>query len=286
MSLQSIKSHLPSEVQSIIGSRATWDGNMKNISSSKLLVAIEAIEHRARLSKGTKVFSFAARAISELSVRNLDSSQSDKLRKLKRKLSHAVKSCFVDFEMTPEITGVAARAVGAGAQHGERLHVYGSVIKDQYNRWCVSRSSKDFSEYLASHASTAEKREMRNNVVRYFTSQEAERYLTTFRHGRIVQKGHQLGSGNYMFTLNMHGDRLYVGKKEKGKLHHASFTAGDPVQCAGRLIIKNGEIKKVKLDSGHYKPKAEHGENLRAYLSHSSRLGSSTEHLPIISHRN
>lgn len=44
----------------------------------------------------------------------------------------------------------------------------------------------------------------------------------------------------------------HVGKG--GRFHHSSFTAGGKVVCAGEWIVKNGHLRKISANSGHYRP--------------------------------
>ncbi len=62
------------------------------------------------------------------------------------------------------------------------------------------------------------------------------------------------------FVLPMSRD-LYMAKhrsyepitKQPG-FYHSSYVAGSPVMCSGTMLIKNGVIERIRLNSGHYKP--------------------------------
>jgi hypothetical protein len=50
-------------------------------------------------------------------------------------------------------------------------------------------------------------------------------------------------------------DALYM-RKHGGDVFHSSYTAGNPVRCAGEMAIEAGTIKMVSNLSGHYQPEA------------------------------
>ena len=48
---------------------------------------------------------------------------------------------------------------------------------------------------------------------------------------------------------------IYISKYNKnGEFHHSSFLSGEKVAAAGDIIIKDGVIKQVTNNSGHYTP--------------------------------
>jgi hypothetical protein len=74
------------------------------------------------------------------------------------------------------------------------------------------------------------------------------------------------------FAMSMSRD-LYMARHhctrpdgERGNFFHSSYLGGDPVMCAGTMLIEQGVIKKVATDSGHYRPEPAHVVNLLQML--------------------
>jgi hypothetical protein len=77
---------------------------------------------------------------------------------------------------------------------------------------------------------------------------------------RVLTRGHLPQSGTWIFVLSQK-QRLYVGQKIKGRLHHSSFTAGAPTNAAGNIRVTNGKLIGLKPKSGHYRPDPEQWKN-------------------------
>jgi hypothetical protein len=48
--------------------------------------------------------------------------------------------------------------------------------------------------------------------------------------------------------------KIYSTPCEKGKTHHSSFLAGQPIVVGGDWIVENGRIRFLNASSGHYRP--------------------------------
>jgi hypothetical protein len=48
----------------------------------------------------------------------------------------------------------------------------------------------------------------------------------------------------------------FVRDPKHGSFFHSSYLAGKPVMCSGTMLIKNGDVKLITSDSGHYQPGA------------------------------
>ncbi len=103
-------------------------------------------------------------------------------------------------------------------------------------------------------------------AVKYLrTPAEREPYRSTVREGLLVDvKGVPLNKGGVddgkettglaIFVMDAAGN-LYVGfEHERGKFHHSTFMAGEPVGMAGDIQIFDGRIKMISNQSGHYRP--------------------------------
>lgn len=128
--------------------------------------------------------------------------------------------------------------------------------------------------------------DLTNGMAKYLERKDAALYQLKFRGGRAYQytwwdktgarklvlaeskhafNDHRLASTiksgqNYgAFTLTMSRD-LYMnfhcsGKKDSHEgIYHSSYVAGQPVMAAGTMLVEHGIIKRVRSDSGHYRP--------------------------------
>lgn len=65
------------------------------------------------------------------------------------------------------------------------------------------------------------------------------------------------GWGSFVMTM---GREMYMAKHALGSyggnngIFHSSYLAGEAVSCAGSMLVENGKIRKIRSDSGHYKP--------------------------------
>lgn len=277
MTLDSIASKLPETVQVFVVHKSKWAKGLKEVKDPDLFSAVDTVFDKANFKKSTKPACFIGRVIQELSVRKLSSKETGALEELKEKVKKVAKCCLVDGVNVPEVVGITVNKKSS--------HVYDPKVKDFYEKWKKSKTSKNFDEYLKEHFSPEEYSVLKKRVVKYLTPHKAKKYAILFdKHGYVQQNGSTPEDGVYMFSLNLNAKKLYIGKKEKGKFHHSSFTSGDPVQCAGNFIIISGKLVAAKLESGHYRPDAQAGERLRAYLSDDSRLGKEAKNFPIFEH--
>lgn len=59
----------------------------------------------------------------------------------------------------------------------------------------------------------------------------------------------------YIYVVDLH-DRLFLGRKVKGRFHHSSFLGARPVRAAGGMVVRRGRLLVITASSGHYKPTA------------------------------
>jgi hypothetical protein len=266
MTLESISSHLPQSVQKFVEHKSKWIEGLKDVKDADLFSSIDTVLDKADFKESTKPACFIGRVIQELGIRKLSSKEDSKLESLKNKVKKVAKCCLVDGVNVPEVAGITINK--------KNSHVYGQKIKEHYAKWEESKTSKDFDDYLKEKLSSKEFKALKKSIVKYLNPHAAKKYAIIFdKNGYVQQNGKTLEDGVHMFSLNLNATKLYAGKKEKGRFHHSSFTSGDPVQCAGNFIIKNGKLAAAKLESGHYRPNSAAGKRLRKYLSDDSRLG-------------
>jgi hypothetical protein len=74
-------------------------------------------------------------------------------------------------------------------------------------------------------------------------------------------------NNDYGFFILTMGRDLYMTKHRAGGdnnpgFFHSSYTGGDPIACAGTMLIRAGVIQRIRFDSGHYQPHANSARNL------------------------
>jgi hypothetical protein len=117
--------------------------------------------------------------------------------------------------------------------------------------------------------------------VHYFRAKDQKFYLVTFKNGLLYQRN-QLVNATYappkdlsqnlqipspqpipvdakkigyaIYVMDAKGNFYLSFEAQKGKFHHSSFLAGQPVACAGEMIIFQGKILLINNQSGHYQP--------------------------------
>jgi hypothetical protein len=117
--------------------------------------------------------------------------------------------------------------------------------------------------------------------VHYFRDQDQKFYLVSFKKGLLYQRN-QLVNATYaapkdlnqnlqipspqpipidakkigyaIYVMDAKGNFYLSFEAQKGKFHHSSFLAGQPVACAGEMIIFQGKILLINNQSGHYQP--------------------------------
>lgn len=198
--------------------------------------------------------------------------------------------CRCDEHNSAEVVGISSDFLGGDKAPADVHHLYGRKIMKKFKRWSEDREHEKrgergkkssvrppptFNEYLRKNTTDKEKKLLKKEIVEYLTPAEAEKYKTYFANGKLypVDDAVEFKSRKYMFVWDQTGKHLFVAKKKKGKFHHTSFVAGDPVKCAGFLTLKNNRIVMLRGHSGHYKPTELHMLQFQKYLSHPDRMG-------------
>ncbi|MDP3407215.1 hypothetical protein [Bosea sp. (in: a-proteobacteria)] len=66
--------------------------------------------------------------------------------------------------------------------------------------------------------------------------------------------GFAMSMGRDLYMARHHCGEGSAGPGSGGNFYHSSYLGGDPVLCAGTILIEQGMIKAVCNDSGHYQP--------------------------------
>jgi hypothetical protein len=92
-------------------------------------------------------------------------------------------------------------------------------------------------------------------AVRYCTLVEREAFAVSAETGlmRWRRSGEPV-SGSLIFVMSTKG-QMFMGEKVRGRFHHSSFLAGNPVLVAGTVVMEAGRFVKLMPYSGHYRPK-------------------------------
>ena len=159
------------------------------------------------------------------------------------------------------------------------LYIYIShFLQPIFNKWVESEKSEDLTVELefddglraldeAFDPDTfvkpqeGEDRQWYNSMNFYCSKRESLDYLLTTNKNRL-SKGFlscpmDTNEKRFIFVMDMQGN-LFINENDayrKGRrIGHPSFTGGQPVACAGEMIIAEGKVTYINNQSGHYQP--------------------------------
>lgn len=93
---------------------------------------------------------------------------------------------------------------------------------------------------------------------------ERKKYKVEFKEGKLLysNSGEPVMANNHLYVIDKNGD-FYIWDRvgEKGKYHHSTILAGEPVVCAGAITVVDGKLVTINNHSGHYKPELRHFKN-------------------------
>ncbi len=181
---------------------------------------------------------------------------------------------------------------GMGVRN-KKARAYQNYLAPFFNDWKNKRDSEgtlfcektDFTTYLMDilpNLSQEDLKLLKSNKIKYLRVDKKRDYEVSFHEGKMLQNGVQIPNGNYMYVLSPDQKTLYMGKKIRGKFHHSSFLGGGAVMSAGMMDVKDGNIARIFMYSGHYKPGPKQVEGILNYFSAESRLGSQVYNIEII----
>lgn len=105
--------------------------------------------------------------------------------------------------------------------------------------------------------------------VKYLNKEERARLKVTIRGGKVfdadgkpfetrqASTAFKVDKGRAIFVMDAQGSIYISNEQTKGKFHHTSFFAGQPVAAAGDIRIEDGIITAISRKSGHYHPTPE-----------------------------
>ncbi|WLI16606.1 hypothetical protein [Pseudomonas wuhanensis] len=114
-----------------------------------------------------------------------------------------------------------------------------------------------------------ERDEVFGTSVTYLNMQDRARFKVTIRDGKVfdadgkpfetrqASTAFKVNKGRAIFVMDAQGLIYISNEQTRGKFHHSSFFAGQPVAAAGDIGIENGVITAISRKSGHYRPTLE-----------------------------
>jgi hypothetical protein len=99
--------------------------------------------------------------------------------------------------------------------------------------------------------------------VQYLNDAERAAFQVTIRGRRLIDANgkqvHRSRSSsarakNIPYAIDARGNLYLATRLPPLMLNHSSFLGGDPVMCAGAMKVRNGKLKEMDPDSGHYHP--------------------------------
>ncbi|XP_028549684.1 IQ domain-containing protein IQM1-like [Dendrobium catenatum] len=153
-------------------------------------------------------------------------------------------------------------------------HRYGHNLQFYYEVWFESESTQPFFYWLdvgygkEFSLKKCPRSILQQQCIKYLGPFQRGAYEVTIKDGKLIYKlteltVHTADDAKWIFVLSTSG-ALYVGQKKKGKFQHSSFLAGGATTAAGRLVVKDGFLKAIWPNSGHYLPTE---ENFKEFIN-------------------
>ncbi len=249
----------------------TWALKLKEF-SSKTIVSIMKTSITFPSNAEDRLWKFAGRALNELSIRSWTKKHPQELEGYRDRLCLISGMCFACTDYGAETAGILDKS--------KKVHPHPENTKKIEKEWSESKTKSSLQSFISDKSSSGS---LREKSVTYLRSKERINYDVTFSEEGILIGGKKPEDGTYIFALGKDKNRkmLLAGKKVRGSFHHTSFFAGAPVFCPGNIKIKDQQIVKIKLASGHYKPQPKQEKVLREFLSLVSNMGASAEKVVI-----
>ncbi|KAL3689964.1 hypothetical protein R1sor_016273 [Riccia sorocarpa] len=158
-------------------------------------------------------------------------------------------------------------------------HRYGHNLQFYYKQWSNSNTQEPFFYWLDVgegkdvDLEACKRSKLQKDQISYLSPKERKWFEVLIEDGKLVYKMTEKPvdtppGEKWIFVMSTTG-KLYVGKKEKGRLQHSSFLAGGATIASGRLNVRNGMIELMEAHSGHYRPTPENFTHLISILTSS-----------------
>lgn len=117
--------------------------------------------------------------------------------------------------------------------------------------WLDAIQDRQQQNQIATSVEYLDKTERLNYVLRYLNGQ--------WYHGVGNQAPYSSDANHHDFWVEDMGNTFYLkrvdGNFQGGSFHHSSFLSGKPVRCGGTIQIRNGHLRHLSNESGHYRPR-------------------------------
>ncbi|CAL9182953.1 unnamed protein product [Musa hybrid cultivar] len=153
-------------------------------------------------------------------------------------------------------------------------HRYGHNLNLYYDVWFKSESTQPFFYWLDVGdgkeviLENCPRIKLQQQCIKYLGPKQRRAYEVIIKDGKLFYKQsgisvNSVDGTKWIFVLST-SRTLYVGQKIKGLFQHSSFLAGGATTAAGRLIAKEGILKRIWPYSGHYLPTE---ENFKEFIN-------------------
>ena len=122
------------------------------------------------------------------------------------------------------------------------------LIMHKYE-WEQLYSKKDFFAYLELYSNNKKEK-----IFKYFSNNELNNLLLYCNNNKLFNNKYGLintDNDKFIFTIDLNKN-IYGFFQKNNKYNHISSTKGKPILGAGIINIINGEIKELKIITGHY----------------------------------
>ena len=107
--------------------------------------------------------------------------------------------------------------------------------------------------------------------VKYFKEHEREQHRLFVHDGKLyrVSDGQPFdtANGKAIYVMDEHGNLYATTQAQRGRIHHTSLVAGEPVAGAGEMRVFHGTVLHIDRSSGHYAPDHKHLANVQYELT-------------------
>jgi Pretoxin HINT domain len=165
-------------------------------------------------------------------------------------------------ELTPGTTllsesGANVTVLQSETRHGD-FEVFNLEVENQHNYFV---SSPNGGEPLLVHNTCHKFNNLKGDSAEVISKGEL------INHNGVWKTNYGDGSGKYVpadgkYNYATIDGKIYVNTPGSGN-GHVNITNGEPVDFAGQVVIKNGEVKTWNNDSGHYQPTSDHANQAK-----------------------
>lgn len=174
----------------------------------------------------------------------------------------------------------------------DKQHRYGANLRSYFKHWKDEVRSPDSGSFwswldgpLKPDLAECRRDHLQRDVVLYLEPHERAKHEICFRDGRLYCSDNELfettnsldpvpaqRAEEWIFVWSL-SDVLYAHvkiTKHSPRFQHTTFLGGEPVQAAGKLVVRQGVLLEIAPHSGHYRPGQRSLLNLLRFLEKNS----------------